>query len=501
MNGGDEEPAGRMPSGIRGLDQVLLGGFIRNGITIVQGPPGAGKTIFANQVCYTHVGRGGRALYVTLLSEQHERMLANIRGLGFFNPACIARELNYVSAYQVLERDGLVGLLGLLRREIVAHRASVLIVDGLVAAETHAASDTALKKFVHELQMLSAACDCTMFLLTSGRDALVSPEHTMVDGMIEIGTEAHGWRVERNLLVRKFRGSDYLLGRHAFSITDEGIVVWPRVEALLTAPGLAAGRADAPRLSSGLAGLDAMMGGGMPQGSATLVLGPTGVGKTLLALRFLQGCSAAEPGLLLGFYESPEQLLARASVVAPAFAARLAEGCIRVVWQSPSEGLIDRVVAELIAEIRARGVKRVAIDGILGFRDMTVQPERMGGFFRALANEVRTLGATALYTMEVPELFGPTLQAPIPRLTALSENLLLLRYVEQTGQLKRLISVLKVRNSEFDPRLRTFEIGGGDVVIGDGFDGERGLLSGLPTAEPEGAARLRDAGPGSAGEI
>ena len=320
MSGYIDEPGQRMPSGIRGLDQVLLGGFIRNGIYIVQGPPGSGKTIFANQVCYTHIAAGGRALYLTLLSEQHERMLANIRGLSFFNPSYIARQLNYVSAYQVLERDGLVGLLGLLRREIVSHRASVLIVDGLVAAEEHASSDVALKKFVHELQMLSAASDCTMFLLTSARDALVSPEHTMVDGMIEIGTEASGWRVERSLLVRKFRGSDYLLGRHAFSITGDGIVVWPRVESLPTAPGIAARRVDAPRLSTGIAGLDEMLGGGLPPGSATLVLGPAGAGKTALCLRYLAECSADEPGLMLGFYESPEQLQARAEDVAPALA-------------------------------------------------------------------------------------------------------------------------------------------------------------------------------------
>ncbi len=500
MSGLSDHPDGRMPSGIAGLDQVLLGGFVRNGIYIVQGPPGSGKTILANQICYTQVAAGGRALYVTLLSEQHERMLSNLRQMRFFDPGCIAREMSYISAFQTLEREGLAGLLALLRRELVGHRATVLVIDGLVAAEAYATNALALKKFVHELQMLCSAGDCTMFLLTSAVDATVSAEHTMVDGMIEIGTQSFGWRVERQLLVRKFRGSDYLAGQHAMAISTDGITIWPRIEALLTAPGRAARRGDAARAGTGIAGLDAMVGGGIPKGSATLLLGPTGTGKTAIGLRFLAGCSADEPGLWLGFYESPEQLEARAADMAPALVPLIRDGVVRFVWQSPSEGLIDRVTGEVIDDVRQRRVKRLVVDGLLGFRDMTVQPERLGGFYRAFANEMRGLDVTAFYTVEVPELLGPVLRAPVPRLTAISENLLLLRFVEHDGRLKRLISVMKVRNSAFDPRLRELEIGGGGVAIGEAFDGERALLSGYPTPESEasspraGTAAGRDPG-------
>ena len=455
MSGSFGELEARMESGIAGLDEVLLGGFVRNGIYIVQGPPGSGKTIFANQVCYTHIADGGRALYVTLLSEQHERMLANIRQMNFFNSAYIARELIYVSAFQALEREGLAGLLTLLRREIVAHRASVLVIDGLVAAEAYASSDLALKKFVHEMQMLSSAGECTMFLLTSAADATVSPEHTMVDGMIEIGTAAYGWRVERQLLVRKFRGSDYLSGQHAFTIGEAGITIWPRIEAVFTNPGRAARRADTDRLSTGVPALDAMVGGGLVAGSATLLMGPTGTGKTMMGLRFLGECTEAEPGLLLGFYESPEQLHARATDVAPPLAALLDRGVVHIQWQSPSEGLLDRVAAELIAHVRAYGTKRLVIDGLLGFQDLSVRPTRLGGFYRALANELRGLDVTAVYTLEVPELIGPVLRSPIGRLTAISENLLLLRFVEHGGRIKRLISVaagIRARRGRFDDR-------------------------------------------------
>lgn len=498
MSETNEAPEDRMPSGIAGLDEILLGGFVRNGIYIVQGPPGSGKTIFANQVCYSQVAAGGRALYVTLLSEQHARMIANIRAMRFFDPAVIAHSLNYVSAFQALEREGLAGLLTLLRREIVAHRASVLVIDGLVAAEAYATSDLALKKFIHEVQMLSSAGDCTMFLLTSAPDATVSPEHTMVDGMIEIGTATYGWRVERQLLVRKFRGSDYLPGQHAVSISNDGITIWPRVETIFRSPARLSAKAELRRVSTGIAGLDEMLGGGVPEASSTLVLGPTGSGKTALGLRFLSGCSPAEPGMLLGFYESPDQLLGRAAALAPALVRLVERDVVTLQWQSPAEDLIDRVIAKAVAVIRARGIRRLVVDGVLGFRDMTVQPERLGAFYRAVANEMRALGVTAMYTMEVPELMGPVLRSPIPRVTALSENLLLLRYVEHDGRLKRLISVMKVRGSAFDPRLREFEIEEGNLAIGGSFAGERALLSGFPTHETDSASPApRDSGEGA----
>jgi circadian clock protein KaiC len=461
------EALARMKSGIPGLDEVLLGGFIQNGIYIIKGLPGSGKTILANQLCYAHVAAGGRALYVTLLSEQHERMLANIGQLGFFDPSCIAHALTYVSAFQTLERDGLAGLLTLLRREIVTHGASVLVIDGLLAADAHAGTTLELKKFVHELQMLSAAGDCTMFLLTSAADGAVVPEHTMVDGMIEIGTAAYGWRVERDLLVRKFRGSDFLHGHHAMRITGEGIVVWPRVEALFATPAREPRDRAAPRLSTGIAGLDSMIGGGLPAGSATLLLGPTGVGKTAIGLQFLAGCTEAEPGLVLGFYETPEQLFSRAASLAPSIPPLVQSGLIDMIWQSPSEDLIDRVASDAIAHVRRRGVRRLLVDGLLGFRDMTV----------------RAAGVTLIYTMEAPELVGPVLRAPIDRLTPVAENLILLRYVEHHARLSRLISVMKLRDSQFDPRLREFEIREGGVVIGESFSGERAVLTGSPVPD------------------
>ncbi len=461
----------RLSSGVPGLDTLLMGGFVRNGLYIVHGAPGAGKTILSNQICYAHAAGGGRALYVTLLSEQHERLLANLRQMSFFDESKVAREISYVSAFQLLERDGLAGLLTLLRREIVAHAAGLLILDGLVAAEAYATTELELKKFIHELQMLAAAADCTMFLLTSsgqgGEPADQRPEHTMVDGMIALRDRPHGWRVERELHIRKFRGSDHLTGGHAMRISSDGVIVWPRIEAL-PLPAVHRDFDLGNRLSTGVAGLDTMLLGGLPEGSSTVVLGPPGTGKTCLGLQFLACATPDAPGLMLSFYEKPAQLLARASAIAAHLPALVADGDVSFQWQGAAEDLMDRVATDLLAYVRRRSVRRLVIDGLLGFEDMTVQPERISLFFRALTSQLRELGVTTLSTAEVPELMGPVARAPLGRLTPVAENLIMLRHVEEQGSLERILSVMKLRDSHFDTRLRRFDIGATGIVLRDG---------------------------------
>jgi circadian clock protein KaiC len=459
----------RLGSGIPGLDTVLLGGFVTNGLYIIQGEPGAGKTILSNQICYTHAAGGGRALYVTLLSEQHERLLANLERMSFFDASRIANEILYVSAFQLLERDGLSGLLTLLRREIVSHAASVLVLDGLVAAEAYATSQLELKKFVHELQTLAAAADCTMFLLTSSglsSDAFgVRPEHTMVDGIITLRDEEYGWRAERDLLVRKFRGSDRLPGRHAMCITADGIKVWPRTEALPLAAKRRARDVGAPHLATGIAGLDAMIGGGLPALSSSVVMGAPGAGKTTIGLQFLAGSTVDEPGLLLGFYETPERLLQRAEGLAPALPGLVRQGAVSFQWHGETEDSIDRVAHDLLEEVRRRRVVRVVIDGLHGFEDMTVQPARIPHFFKALMDQLRELGATTLSTAEATENAVPLSPALPGRLTTLAENLIVLQRAETEKRMQRLISILKLRDNGFDTRVLRFTIEQGGLAV------------------------------------
>jgi circadian clock protein KaiC len=294
----------RLASHIPGLDTVLGGGFFASSVYILHGLPGSGKTIFANQLCYGHVRAGGRAVYVTLLAESHARMLQHIRPLGFFDDTAIPDGLSYISAFHELEAEGLPGLMSVLRREMQKRRVTVLVLDGLVAAAETASSDRELKKFVHEVQNNAVFHGCTVFLLTSGAAQRTNAEHTMVDGLLELEDGLFGVRPERNLLVRKFRGAGALRGKHSFRISDAGIEVFPRIEALFDTPPIA--RRPGPALSTGVPSLDGVIAcRGLPQESATIVVGSTGTGKTTLALQFLSAASSAEPGLFFGFFESP----------------------------------------------------------------------------------------------------------------------------------------------------------------------------------------------------
>jgi circadian clock protein KaiC len=468
----------RVPTGIPGLDTILRGGLLKGGAYIVEGVPGAGKTVLANQICFARVARGGRAVFATLLAESHSRMQQHLRGLAFYDDRAIPASLTYVSALRVLEEDGLKGLADLLRREIRSHSAEILVVDGLLAAEQAALSEREFKKFVAELQAHAAAQDCTVLLLTNATGRSARAEETMVDGLILLGDALYGARAERNLEIRKFRGSRYLRGRHAFRITDEGIVVYPRFEAFHVRPSRVA-EVEREHDSSGVDGLDAMLKGGLPAASTTALIGPSGCGKTTLGLHFLSRSKAEEPGLLFGFFETPARIRAKARALGFDLDRLLDEGALEILWQAPTEAILDALAYRLLEAVRARGVKRLFLDGLGGFMVAAVAPERMGGFFAALANELRAGGVSTLWTMETRDPMGSKVLIPVDNISSLIENLVFLRFVEQGGQLHRVISVLKARDSDFDPTIRRFEITGKGIAVDGSFVGAEDVMSGF----------------------
>jgi len=453
----------RLPSGIPGLDTVLGGGFFRSGVYIVHGQPGSGKTIFANQLCYGHVAQGGRAVYVTLLAESHARMLQHLRPMSFFQESAIPDRLSYISAFHDLESDGLKGLMSVLRREMRARAVSVLVLDGLVAAAEAAQTDRELKKFIHELQTSAVFHHCTVFLLTSGSTQRVNAEHTMVDGLLELEDRLYDARAQRAIQVRKFRGGGFLRGKHAFRISNDGLEVFPRIEAAYTAPPEC--RATTQVLSSGVPTLDQLVrSGGVPAHSATVVVGSSGTGKTTLGLHFLAAATPQEPGLLFGFFEAPHRLRAKAAAFGMDLAGLEASGAVSLMWQSQGEHVLDELAHRLLAAVRERGVKRLVIDGLGGFFESSVHPERTTRFFSCLTNELRREGVTVLMTMETTNIVGGTIGTRFG-VSGFVDNLLFIRFTEAGGHIKRLISITKMRDSDFHPGLHLMEIGAQGVRI------------------------------------
>jgi circadian clock protein KaiC len=485
-----ERPEDRVSTGVPGLDTILHGGLLRGGVYMLQGRPGAGKTILANQVCFHHMTQGGRVVYATLLAESHARLIFNLEPMSFFDGSRIPEQLFYMSAFSILEEGGLKGLVEVLRREVRSRKASLLVVDGLVAAEETAETKKDFKKFIHELQTHVSLMGCTILLLTSGGADSVRAEHTMVDGFLELTDNRLGRRTERELEVKKFRGSSYLRGGHAFQITRDGIVVHPRIEALLQEPS----REDLckqARVTTGIAHLDEMLKGGVPCASTTMVLGPSGSGKTTFGLHFLDACSKAEPGLLFSFYETPPRLLLKARSVGLDLEKKYREGSLRILWFPPTERILDALGNRLLEDVRERGVLRLFVDGIDGFHKAAAHPDRISHFLTALNNELRVLGVTTLYTAELPELFSAKVELPINGISHIVENMVLLRFVEMRARLYRMLSVLKVRDSEYDSALREYHITPKGVELADTFQSAESILSGRAQPAKKAGAKKR----------
>ena len=300
---------------------------------------------------------------------------------------------------------------------------------------------------------------------------------------IGIRNRTLGWSSESTLQVVKLRGTGYLRGRHAFHITQGGLVIYPRIEALLAEPSRPDSAATRT-VPSGLVPLDAMLGGGLPSASTTMVMGPTGAGKTTLGLQFLSCCREEEPGLLMGFYETPARLNAKAGDVCRPLRRLFETGVVEMLWQPPTGGILDAYGERLLENVRRRGVRRLFIDGLGAFQSAAANPVRMSHYLTALTNELRVLGVTTVYTVDAPDVLSPQLRIPNGDLSLLSDNLLLLRYVESGSRLRRILSVVKVRDSDFDASLHEYNTTSDGLVI-------RGLFD--PTAEG-----VRDGGGGEA---
>jgi circadian clock protein KaiC len=476
-----EEPAfERVPTGIPGFDSILEGGLLKGGVYIVQGPPGAGKTIFGNQICFAHAARDAKAVYVTLLAESHTQMLGHMRRMTFFDAAYVADRIHYLSAFKILEQEGLVGLLATLRKVVMSRSATLLVLDGLVSAEEASPDARDFKKFIHELQTVSAMVGCTVQLLGSTeRPRPFRPEHTMVDGIIELSDELSNVRPLRHIRVQKIRGVAQVRGQHSVTIDDDGIHVHPRFETMVASSDDLARHGNFAPCAFGIPELDRMLHGGVPSRSVTMLLGPSGSGKTMLALQFLsEGIRQGEPVVYFGFYERPAQILRKSARVGLGLETPAAQKLLEIVWQPPVESIMDILGERLINAVRRTKARRLVIDGMQGFDLAVDSPGRIRDVFSKLVEELDRMDVTTLYTMETPDLFGPQVEVSTRGLSSVTENIVLLKHVEVNSHLCRLLSILKLRESDYDGSLRELVIGNGGITLADTFGASEALLTG-----------------------
>ncbi len=491
-------PSRKFSSGSAGLDAVLTGGLFRGDTYLLVGPPGAGKTILSNQLCFAQIAAGGRTVFISLLAETSEQLLLQIGDLRFFDETAVGHGVSYFSAYSVLEAEGLEGLRTYLWRVLRETRATLLIVDGLAVIQEIAESPVSFKRFLSSFSVYTRTAGCTSIFLTQPHAGADQPDYALVDSVIELDMHWVGTRTVRELRVVKQRGGPFLEGPHAYAIDDDGLTVYPRTEALYANPP-ANTIDDAMRRPFGVDALDTMLGGGLVAGTSTMLLGTPGAGKTLLGLSFLaEGARRGEMGLYFGFFETPPRLTRLGDAVGLQLSEGVATGLLELLWQPPLENVLERLAERLLTAVAQRQVQRLFIDGFDGFQEASVDPERVSRFLTALTNELRARGVTSVISTELRSWLGPAVEAPVSSLAAVAENVLFLRHVELGAQIYRLISILKQRGSGYDSSIRQLTISARGIDVAATFATAEGILTGVARVVSGSGSRTSAQQPGDA---
>jgi circadian clock protein KaiC len=476
-------PPARLATGVAGLDELLGGGLLPRRLYAVAGPPGCGKTVLASEIAFRRAAAGDRVAFVSLLGEPLPVLLATLAGFSFYDRALVSPgRICFVSGYDALEAGGTDGFLSHVRATVVGQKASLLVVDSTSVLGDVAPSPHHVRKFFRALSTTMSMLGVTTIAVVSRGDpraATSSPEATLADGIIELGSDQEAVRAARVLEIVKHRATPTVAGRHGFEIQPTGVRVWRRLESHpWPSPEVEAGDAPA-RL--GIPGLDRMLAGGLPRASGTVVMGPPGSGKTTLGIQFLaEGQSMGERGLHFGFYESPSRIREKALAIGKGLG-----DAVEIRWRPAVEHPLDALGEELLDVVRRHGVDRVFVDSLDALEAAALHRRRLPRFLAALGAELRALGVTALFSREMPVL-SPRIEAPIVGASAVFDNVILLRYVELESALRRLVSIVKLRDGAQDPRLHELQISGRGIEIAGAFRGARHLLGGLPDPLPAG---------------
>lgn len=456
------DAAERMKSGNAEADYILGGGFPMNSINIIMGHPGSGKTIFAEQLIFDNASDDRPIIYFSTLSEPQAKVVRYLQGFRFFDETKLGTQVLYEDIGARLSEDGIGALLPLLRQTIKSLSPKIIVIDSFKAVHDLAESAADRRRLVYEMTALLTAYGTTAFLLGeyTEDDILRYPEFAVADGIVEMSRRRLGNRDERYFRVYKLRGSRYLEGAHAFRITDSGLDIYPR----LVSPAMPEGYEPATeRISTGVRGLDAMLGGGVWRGTTTLLAGPSGAGKTTIGLQFaLEGTRLGEPTLYMNFQENPSQLMRTIRNLGVDLEDAQSHG-LDLVYASPVELQIDSIIVDMFRRIRQRGVRRLVIDALGDLATAATDPQRLHDYLYALVQHFAVSTITSVLNFETS---GNVISAQGTQhaTSYLSDNIVLLT-VDGEERTRRAIRILKTRGSAHDMRVREVEISAAGLAV------------------------------------
>lgn len=475
------DPIERIPTGVEGLDVITQGGIPRGRVTLVSGGTGAGKTVLCGQFLASAARDGAAGVYVTC-EEPPDKLLRNFDALGIgMSEVVDSGKVTFIDASPPVgieaEATGdydLGGLLARVRAAVDRTGADRVVLDSTSALLSQFGNPQVLRSALHQVshELSQGGITTVMTSERAGDDlSRFGLEEFVSDNVLLLQGARPGGR-RRSIQVIKMRGGDHLEGEFPLTIrTGRGMHVITLASARLhkhIGPG---------RIPTGSDGLDQMLNGGLPQGAILLVSGATGTGKTLVATHFAAGgIDAGDRTLFLSYEESPDQLSANALGWGYDLAAAEQGDKLKLLSVYPEVATLEDHLVDITDLVVGWKPDRLIVD-TLSALERIGSGEGFREFLIGLTAVVREAGITALLTSHSPIMGGVGVTES--HVSAVTDAIVLLRYVEAPGELQRAIAILKMRGGDHDPRIRRFTISETGMRVGEPFTAA-GVLGGIP---------------------
>lgn len=485
-----------LSTGVPGLEAVLGGGLPEYSFNLIAGGPGAGKTTLAQQLVFASASVRRPALYFTVLGEPTLKMLRYQSQFSFFDPSIVGSAVQFLNLSEEALEFSPEKILERIVREVGRVEPRIVVVDSFRSiGRTHPASagtGMALDYFVQSLAQQLTTWEVTSFLIGEYHEAeQPNPVFTVADGVLWLSQVVDRNSVVRKLQVVKLRGRSPMPGLHTFRITRHGLQVFPRIpeqQAMRAAP-------TNERHSTGVPGLDEIMGGGIPVGDAVMLAGPAGSGKTTFATQFVAAANrAGESAVVAVFEEYPEEYLSRALARAPDLTEMANRGKLKIIYLRPLDLSVDETLAAILEAVAELGAKRVVIDSLSGL-EVALAPAFRDDFRESLYRLVGALTAIGVTVFMTAEIVGgyPDVRFTSEKVSFVTDDVIAQRFVEIDGELKKVLAIIKMRGSHHTKEFRSYEVGELGAVVGGPLRNYHGIMTGTPELQL-GSIRMEYAG-------